>query len=136
MILQTRINNGPRASLTVVHLTSVLFGKMDLSGLRHSSNIVCPAIIPNILVHSTRSDRAALVARVFRALKCILKCSEYLIPFMFLTNAVDIQGLIQCVYTTVRIFFVLPRPAPQLASNVQSGWHPAFPLAAALQCGA
>ena len=116
MILQTRINNGPRASLTVVHLTSVLFGKMDLSGLRHSSNIVCPAIIPNILVHSTRSDRAALVARVFRALKCILKCSEYLIPFMFLTNAVDIQGLIQCVYTT-NIF------APD---GVLDGWQLAF----------
>ena len=94
-------NNGPRASLIVVHLTSVLFGKMDLSGLRHSSNIVCPAIIPNISVHSTRSDRAALVARVFHTLKCILKCSEHLISFKFLTNAVDIQGLIQCVYATL-----------------------------------
>ena len=81
MILQTRINNGPRASLTVVHLTSVLFGKMDLSGLRHSNNIVCPAVTLNTLVHSTPSKRVAFVAR-FHALKRILKCSEHLIPFI------------------------------------------------------
>ena len=81
MILQRRMSNGPRASLAVVHFTNVLVCKMDLSGLRYSKNIVCPAITLNTLVHSTPSKRVAFVAR-FHALKRILKCSEHLIPFI------------------------------------------------------
>ena len=70
VILQRRINNGPRASFAVVHLTNVLFCKMDSSGLCHSSNVVCQAITLNMLVHSTPFYRVAFVAH-FHALKRI-----------------------------------------------------------------
>ena len=96
MILQMWINNGPRASLAVVHLTNVLFGKMDSSGVRHSGNVVCQAITLNMLVHSTPSYRVAFVAH-FHVLKRIWMFGTSHSIYFYI-NAVDIQGSMKFLF--------------------------------------
>ena len=71
---------------------------MDLSGLRHSSNIVSS--------HQSEyfgAQHLFLIVQVWYLvfsilLKRILKCSEHLSPLMYSTSAVDIQGLIKILF--------------------------------------